>query len=185
MLRHILLAALIVFSSLAAHAEVLNDSEEHIMPAGDRWTPWPWSMAQPFPWNDIRGMWKVQQDDFVSYFALKVVRSRSTGIRQLQVKQIDGQNCKVIATGVGIEKGSRVLAQMTSRSGVTYRVHLTSFDQKDSPQAPLKGAESLHKVMVLSIGDLDQKGVDQMAHIQILKVSRYLDLRICTEDLKK
>jgi hypothetical protein len=185
MLRHILLAALIAFSSSAAHADVLSDSEEHIMPAGDRWTPWPWSMAQPFPWNDIRGMWKVQQDDYISYFALKVVRPRATGMRQLQVKQIDGQTCKVIATGVGIEKGSRVLAQMTSKSGVTYRVHLTSFDQKDSPQEPLKGTENPNKVMVLSIGDLDQKGLDHMAHMQILKVSRYLDLRICTEDLKK
>lgn len=185
MLRHILLATLIALSSLAAPAEVLDAPEEHIMPAGDRWTPWPWSMAQPFPWNDIRGMWKVQQDDYISYFALKVVRPRATGIRQLQVKQIDGQTCKVIATGVGIEKGSRVLAQMTSRSGVTYRVHLTSFDQKDSPQEPLKGAENPSKVMVLSIGDLDQKGLDHMAHMQILKVSRYLDLRICTEDLKK
>ena len=185
MFRHILIAALIALSSLAAHADVSRDPEEHIMPAGDRWTPWPWSMAQPFPWGDIRGMWKVQQGDYVSYFALKVVRPRPTSIRQLQVKQIDGQTCKVIATGVGLEKGSRVLAQMTSRSGVTYRVHLTSFDQKDSPQAPLKGTENPRKVMVLSIGDLDQKGADQMAHIQIMKVSRYLDLRICAEDLKK
>ncbi|WII72660.1 hypothetical protein QJS83_02100 [Bdellovibrio sp. 22V] len=187
MLRSILLATLMILSSLTLPTSAYaQPDEEHVMPASDdRWVPWPWTLAQPFPWGDIQGLWKVEQGDFVSYFALKVVRQKSTGIRQLQVKQFDGDTCRVLATGVGIERNQKVLAQMTSKGGTTYRVELTAFSEKDSPIPPLKSNVPVHAVMVLSMGALDNHKIDDMVHMQIMKISAHLTQRVCIEDIKK
>lgn len=187
MLRNILLASLLVFTGITASANTCESAvDEHVMPASDdRWVPWPWTLAQPFPWGDIQGLWKVEQGDFVSYFAFKVVREKSTGLRQLQVKQYDGDSCRIIATGVGIERNQKVLAQMTSRGGITYRVQLTSFDQKDSPIPPLRSNVPVPSVMVLSMGTLDVQGLEGMMHMQIMKVSAFIGQRTCFEDVKK
>lgn len=186
MLRNILLAALVSLTAMTSAADYYSEVDEHIMPANDdRWVPWPWTLAQPFPWSDIKGLWKVEQGDFVSYFALKVVREKVTGLKHLQVKQFDGDTCKVIATGVGIERNQKVLAQMTSRNGVAFRVQLTAFREKDSPIPPLRGNVPTPGVMVLSMGPLDSKGVENMVHNQIMKISPYLAQKICIEDVKK
>jgi hypothetical protein len=171
MLRHILLAALLIFSSVG-HAQVLSSDEEgSIMPTGDnRPVPWPWSQAQPFPWEDISGLWKVEQDDYVSYFAFKVVKQASGG-RQLLVRQIDGETRRVLATGVGFERDQIILAQMTSCGGTTYRLKLTSFKREDSPQPPVMGNLYTGSVMVLSIGDLAARTTNDMVHLQLTKVS--------------
>ncbi|MBO9666769.1 MAG: hypothetical protein J7501_08125 [Bdellovibrio sp.] len=171
MLRHILLAALLVFSSFAYAGKRVSASDESIMPTNDdRWTTWPWSLAQPFPWEDIQGLWKVETGDYVSYFAFKVVKQKTSGGRQLEVKQIDGTTRKVLATGPGFETGQMVLAQMTSCGGSTYRVRLTSFKPENSPQPPLMSNLYKGSVMVLSIGNLDAPA-DEMVDLQITKVS--------------
>ena len=189
MLRNVLILLLVTLTGLSAFAHVPNNCEvvdEHVMPASDdRWVPWPWTLAQPFPWGDIQGFWKVEQNEFVSYFAFKVVREKSTGIRQLQVTQYDGETCRVISTGVGIERNQKVLAQMTSRGGITYRVQLTSFDEKDSPIPPLRSNIPVPSVMVLSMGTLDAQGLDNMYHMQIAKISAFVGQRMCSEDIKK
>lgn len=184
MFRHILLATLLVFSSVAFTARAFAVDEEHVMPASDdRWTHWPWRLAQPFPWSDIQGTWKVEQGDYVSYFILKVVQQKS-GVKQVQVKQVDGANCKVIATGVGIEKGTLVYAQMTSKAGKIYRLNLTAFKRSDSPQPPLQGSVYTESVMVLSMGELSQQNLEDMVHMQIVKVSAHLDQKACLQDVK-
>lgn len=190
MLHRFLLAALVLSSfafSTVSHAQTSEEDNEHIVPASDnRPVPWPWAMAQPFPWTDIQGLWKVEQGDFTSYFALKVVRQKSTGVRQLQVKQFDGDTCKVISTGVGIERNQRVLAQMTSRAGTTYRVQLTAFNEKDVSVTPVKGTIPTQGVMVLSLGQFENnKGPVEMVHMQIMKISALLTQRVCIEDVKK
>lgn len=185
MLRSILMATLI-FSGLTLSAGAYAADDEHIIPVNDnRPVPWPWTLAQPFPWTDIQGLWKVEQGDFTSYFSLKVVRQKLTGIRQLQVKQFDGDTCKMLATGVGLERNQKVLAQMTSRAGTTYRVQLTAFSEKDSPLPPLKGNVPTTGVMVLSMGALDNIANDNMVHMQIMKISAHLTQRVCMEDIKK
>jgi hypothetical protein len=183
-----LIATLLVFSSLAASAYSQQAQiEEHVMPTmptskDDHWTHWPWSLAQPFPWSDLQGTWKVEKDDYVSYFVFKVVQLRS-GVKQVQVRQIDGVTCKAIATGVGLEKGSLVYAQMTSRSGKVYRLNLTAFKRSDSPQPPLKGNVYTDAVMVLSMGELDND-LDDMVHMQIVKISVGLNKQACLSDIK-
>ena len=183
-----LLATLLVFSAIATsafaqeHGAVGRINDEVVMPAADDWTHWPWSLAQPFPWSYLQGTWKVEKDDYVSYFVFKVVQLTS-GVKQVQVRQIDGVTCKVIATGVGLEKGSLVYAQMTSRSGKVYRLNLTAFKRSDSPQPPLKGNVYTGAVMVLSMGELDND-LDDMVHMQIVKISVGLNKQACLSDIK-
>lgn len=189
MFRYILLATLLIFSSVTtytaqAHAQQASSDDEHVMPASDdRWTHWPWRLAQPFPWSDIQGTWKVEQEDYVSYFVFKVVQQKN-GVKQVQVKQIDGEQCRTIATGVGVEKGTLVYAQMTSKAGKIYRLNLTAFRRSDSPQPPLEGSVYTESVMVLSMGELSQVNLDDMVHMQIVKVSDHLDQKACLADVK-
>lgn len=187
MLRHILIATLIAFSSFTAHAAIRPSPEDEgqIMPAGDRWVPFPWDFknSQPFPWSDIQGTWKVEQNNYSSYFSFKVVQQKN-GVRQLGVKQYDGDNCHLLATGVGIDKGQFVYAQMTSKSGRIYRVSLTAFKRDDFPQLPLEGNLYTDSVMVLSIGEFSQENIEDMMHTQILKISPQLTQKSCVDDLK-
>ncbi|WP_413292274.1 hypothetical protein ACLSU7_12790 [Bdellovibrio sp. HCB185ZH] len=177
MLRHIFLAALLIFSSVSHaqassyHAHAWDYDEGSIMPSGDnRPVPWPWTLAQPFPWDDIQGLWKVEQDNYVSYFAFKVVKQASGG-RQLLVRQIDGETRRVLAEGPGFERDNIVFAQMTSCGGATYRLKLTSFKREDSPQPPVMGNLYTGSVMVLSMSDLGDKSAYYIAHLQLTKVS--------------
>ena len=187
MFRKFLLATLMAVSFVSVTALAAAPGiEEHVMPASDdRWVPWPFHLAQPFPWQDIQGMWKVEQGEFTSYFSLKVVREKSTGVRQLQVKQYDGDNCRIIATGVALERNQKVLAQMTVKGGDTYRFQLTAFSEKDSPLPPLKGNLATQGVLVLSMGPLNDQQPLEMIHLQIAKISDHLTQKFCIEDVKK
>lgn len=192
MLRKFLLTAVVlvgvVSTSLAHSQQASGQADEHVMPVSDRWTPWPWKYVQPFPWTDIQGLWKVEQDEFVSYFSFKIVVHKRTGLRQLQVKQYDGESCRILATGVGIENDRKVLAQMTSRSGMIYRVELTSFSEKDllrSDITPIKGNIRTDGVVVLSMSTFDNPESSNKFHMQIAKISALMTQRPCMEDVRK
>lgn len=173
MFQKVVLILLFVFTSFSSFAKACDVQSEVIMPASDdRWVPWPWALALPFPWGDIQGIWRAEDGDFVSYFAFKVVKERTTGIKQLQVKQYDADYCKVIAKGVGIERNGKVFAQMTSRGGIVYRVQLTSFDEKDAPIPPLTSGVTSRSVMVLSMGTIEVQGIESMVHMQITKMKQ-------------
>lgn len=185
----ILLATLLVFASLTASAySQQSQIEERVMPAkptsDDRWTHWPWSSRQPFPWSDLQGTWKVEKDDYVSYFIFRVVQVKA-GVKQVQIRQIDGISCRVIASGVGLEKGSLVYAQMTSRAGKVYRLNLSAFKRTDDlPQVPLQGNVYTDDVMVLSMGEFSNDDLEDMVHMQIVKVSMNLNKEACFSDIK-
>lgn len=190
MLRIFLVIALIVgalsaISSAQAEIYARGDYDEHVMPTDDRWTPWPWSNRQPFPWSDIQGMWKVEREDFTSYFAFKVVTHKATGIRQLHVKQFDGDSCRVLANGVGVENDKKILAQMTSKGGTIYRVELTAFSEEDLRKIdipPLKGGIPTREAMVLSMSTFDSL---EQFHMQIVKISSFVTQKFCFEDIRK
>ncbi|MGZ3773525.1 MAG: hypothetical protein ACXVCY_00735 [Pseudobdellovibrionaceae bacterium] len=167
----------------------------HLMPGfQDRVIVWPWALALPFPWADISGLWKAEDtdSDFVSYFTFDVVCQNAEcncetykSICQLRVRQFDATNCKTLAAGAGIESTHVVLAQMTSISGLIYRIHLTAFSEKDSPLPPLKSDVPFHGVMVLSMGPLDAVGPEDMVHMQIKKISSSQAERFCLQGAKK
>lgn len=181
MLQKLIAALLFVF--IAAPVNAGSDyQEEVVIPTADdvRPVPWPWRLAQPFPWTDVQGLWKVEEGDYTTYFSLKVIKTKS-GVNHLQVKQYDGETCRILATGVGIERGSRVLAQMSTRHAV-YRVQFTTFSEEDSPLPKLKSDSPLDGVMVLSMGALDS--FEDMIHIQIARISPFISQKFCKEDVK-
>jgi hypothetical protein len=188
MFRHILLTATVLISfGLSSFAHAVNDDDQ-ILPTGDnRPVPFPMGTVDKFPWSSIQGLWKVEQGDYVSYFAFKKVRASKGMHRQLQVRQIDFRSCEELATGVGYENstGTRVLAQMTAKkSGTPYRLVLTSV-REEVPEFP-PHASSMQSVMVLSLG-LGSSDVvkDDMVHIEITKVSTHQAPKACEEELKK
>lgn len=150
-------------------------------------TPWPSSIVRPFPWDDVQGLWKVEDDKTgdVWFFALKRLRITPSCERPLQVRQIDGSTCKVVATGVGFDHNKVVRAQMNSRDGKTYRIAFTAFNQEDAPMAPIEGKIHLDSVVVLSMANVDSPLNSDVRHMQIVKVSNTLDIRTCTQDIKR
>lgn len=189
MFRHILLTATVLISfglSSLAHAE---NPDDHILPTGDnRPVPFPMGTVDKFPWSSIQGLWKVEQGDYVSYFAFKKVRASKGMHRQLQVRQIDFKSCEELANGVGFENpsGTRVLAQMTAKkSGISYRLVLTSVSE-ETPDYPPHGP-AMQSVMVLSLGLGSGEVVknDDMVHMEITKVSTHQEPKTCSEELKK
>ncbi len=168
----------------AAENDNHNEEDEHILPtAGDSWTPWPWTLAKPFPWADIEGSWKVKSGDFISYFSLRIANTRYGRIPQLAIRQYDGVTCRMLSTGVGLERNQKIYAQMTAtRSGRAYRVHFTAFDEKDSPLPPLQGNIPTERMMVVSMGPLDNRGDEGMSHMQIVKVSELMSQEGCLRD---
>ena len=186
MLRHFISAALIV-TCLCSTSGALVRGPDHgdIREINDnRPVIWPWSLATQFPWRDIQGMWKVEQDGFVSYFAMKVVNVKSAAERQLVVRQIDGYSCKIIATGVGYERKQTVKAQMTDDEGHTYRVSLTAFKAEDAAEPPKKGRVQTASVMVLSLGAFGAPAADNQ-HWQITKVANTINQKNCVEDARR
>lgn len=190
MLRSKLLIVLVLFSWLMPNSSFASHNRELMPTFGDRWVPWPWALALPFPWTDIQGLWKAEDGEFVSYFAFKVVCGKADcnceeTMCQLKVKQYDATTCRTLASGVGIESTHKVLAQMTAKSGLIYRVDLTSFSETDSPLPPLKSEFPIHGVMVLSMGGLDATSPEEMVHMQIKKVSANQGQRFCVQNAKK
>lgn len=184
--------ALGIFLSSVSHAQNAYAADVHTdygliddVVVFDRPVPWPWGLEQPFPWPDIQGIWKVVDADFTSYFALKVVRVKATGERQLIVRQIDADSCKVVATGVGYDLQRVVRAQMTSvQSGVAYRIALRAFSEKDSPK-PAMGKLVTSQIVVLSLMDVDAKPESQPVHFQLGKISSTLDMKTCAAEKNK
>ncbi|MGZ3770854.1 MAG: hypothetical protein ACXVCP_14890 [Bdellovibrio sp.] len=190
MLRSKFLIILILFSWLMPNASFASHDKDAVMPVlRDPWVPWPWALALPFPWDDIQGLWKAEDGDFVSYFAFKVVCDKpeckcepGKDFCQLKVRQYDSTTCRLLADGAGIESTHKVLAQMTSMvTGMIYRVDLTSFSEKDSPLPPLKSDVPIHGVMVISIGEFNVSSPDEMVHMQIRKISANQYQRFCVD----
>lgn len=148
----------------------------------DRPVPWPWGLEQPFPWTDIKGVWRIEKSAISGYFTFKVLRQKTgSESRYLVVKQIDPSSCDVIATGVAYELNKVVRGQMTNNEdGATFRIAVRAFREEDSPQT-MAGPIVTEQVMVLSIMGLSD---DSKVHVQIGKVQESIDLKRCS-NLKK
>lgn len=166
--------SLIAFSTFASPG-VLRDHP----------VPWPWGLEQPFPWNEIQGMWKIADgaDVPMSYFSLKVINSKKSGVKQLIVKQFDADTCDIIASGVGIAVNDVLRAQMTtteyaSEPWVTFRLSIRAFKAEKSPEPPIG---LTRQVVVLSMTGLDGNPSKNL-HIQIGKTSQNIFVKDCSLD---
>jgi hypothetical protein len=149
----------------------------------DHPVPWPWGLEQPFPWTDIKGLWRIENSkDASPYFTFKVIKGKTADDRQLAVREIDPDSCDVIATGVGYELNKIVRAQMTTDKGTSFRIAVRAFREIDSPQS-VAGRIETNQVMVLSIMGISTDS-NPSVHMQIGKLSESIDLKKCS-NLKK
>lgn len=92
---------------------------------------WPWSVAKPFPWDNIQGFWKLG-DDETSYLKARVLSSTSTR-KILSISLLgDGLCSKPYARGTGYidvtEKN--VVRALVSDGTFKYQLKLAKFDNR-------------------------------------------------------
>lgn len=180
-----LLISVSLFAGSMAFADYQPQKTAHkaVLEGGDGGGsfPWPWSLAIPFPWKDIQGVWRAEKSGRVFYFGFR--RVTTNGIEnRLAVKQFDNEECDLMATGVGFDNGKSVVAQMNTNYGQIYRLSLVAFNQEDAPEPPLTNHLSSDHVMVVQISLLGQQTTDWT--MQMVKVSSGLEFK-CTDPEKK
>lgn len=92
----------------------------------------PWSVARPFPWNDIQGVWKIS-DGTTTYLKARVINSTNNR-KLLNLTLVDSADCsKPVAKGTGYvdfaEKN--VVRAILSDDMYRYQVRLAEFDAKN------------------------------------------------------
>lgn len=183
------LIGLVIGLTLSIGAIANNDSSQSpfaqnsnvdnlIQGGGDDFVPWPWGSEMPFPWPFVQGVWKAEKGEFRSFFKFEIVKDKD-GIRQLRVTQIDPVTCLIQAQGVAIEWNNMVRAQMTGRSGNTYRLSLRSFSENsivravEIPEKPING-----QYVVLSLFPFERTtGV----HLPIQQISTQIHYKCLVE----
>jgi hypothetical protein len=93
----------------------------------------PWSVAQPFPWADIQGVWKLREGTVPYYLKAKIIRT-TTNRKILNLSIVSEGNCtKPVAQGVGyIDFSEKNVVRAIMNDGVSkYQMKLASFDVRD------------------------------------------------------
>ena len=102
-MKKFILAVILVFCA-NVFAQNTNTCSSTTFPAsGGGVTVWPWSLAKPFPWTSIQGVWTaVGADKSNLVFEFKVTRSTDK-IKQLFVEIYNREDCKkAYMRGVGV-----------------------------------------------------------------------------------
>jgi hypothetical protein len=118
----------------------------------------PWKYAQPFPWDDIQGLWKISNEpDYV--IRMRVTR-KDTDSRKLQVEVLSRSKCRRVMRGPGIINGSEkdvVRISLVDQQGVTRLMKLAFFDTRDlKMDANICG----QSVLAASVIDIDHESDD-------------------------
>lgn len=93
----------------------------------------PWSIAKPFPWSDIQGIWKLRDGVVPFYLKAKVIRTTSNR-KILNLSVISQGNCsRPIAQGLGyIDFSERNVVRAILNDGVEkYQLKLAAFSVRD------------------------------------------------------
>lgn len=132
--------AVFMFSLIQASALILNASEavrpnafvcEAKIQGGV--DIWPWSHAQPFPWNNIQGVWILRQNDSTTYLRARVIKTTNK-IKQLNLAVYSENNCvKPIAKGSGyIDSSEKNVVRAFITDGKSkYQIKLAMFGPED------------------------------------------------------
>lgn len=94
----------------------------------------PWSLARPFPWKDIQGIWSSEFNEVTTYFSFRVVRVGTNGKQLRIVRYNDLTSCFVLAKGTGHESNNQVNAQLVGAEGRAFRMAVGSFNSEDLPK---------------------------------------------------
>lgn len=123
-------------SQVGANTESFNLTHENTQcsltqtQGGDAW---PWSVAQPFPWNNIEGYWKLGDQDELSYIKARI--TSTTSKRKILSLQVLGNGLctKPTAKGTGFVDAAEknVVRAILSDGLYQYQVLLGMFDMRD------------------------------------------------------
>lgn len=153
--KFLFVAVLVLQSSAWAwpsnYSEIENPCSKLQPTKGDDY--WPWSLAIPFPWKDIQGIWKAEYENgATSYFSFTIVR-RENEVKQLRVVQyLDLSSCEVISRGVGREFDKQINAQMNSKNNMTFRILMAAFDAKSLPSNELSCSGPVMAMSLIPFG---------------------------------
>lgn len=125
----VFLMGLSSFAEVNNNASTANGSCNSIFGGVD---VWPWSVAQPFPWDNIEGYWKLG-DDQLSFLNVRVLSSTNNRrILSLSIHS-DGICSKPTAKGTGyIDITDKNVVRALILDGVyKYQLKLGMFDSRD------------------------------------------------------
>lgn len=95
--------------------------------------PWPWLVAQPFPWDNINGYWKFSNDD--SSYIKAVVLSATQKRKLLKLTVYDNGVCSApFAMGTGyisVSEKNVVRSIMTGDNRFKYQLKIGLFEAND------------------------------------------------------
>lgn len=145
--------------------------------------PWPWGLEIPFPWNDVQGIWKVENQGQVYYFGFRRVEQQ-----RLFITQFDASRCVILGSGPGYIRTKRqkyVVAQITLKeTGEAYRMAIYAFAEEDSPEPPVGGVSTPipELVMVARINSMNNTGRE--IAVQMVRISSQLEYTCIGQDKK-
>lgn len=114
----------------------------------------PWSVAKPFPWADIQGVWKLRDNGNPAFLKAKVIRTTSNR-KILSLSVIGEGNCaKPLAQGIGyVDFSERNVVRAIMNDGVSkYQMKLASFDVRDLEIDSFTCGENVVVASIQSIG---------------------------------
>lgn len=144
----------------------------------------PWSVAQPFPWNTIQGLWKVS-DSPDQVMRMRVVRE-DINVKHLSVDVMSRNQCNgPVMKGVGIITAAEknvVRLTLTDKEGQSYLMKLAFFDTRDlQMDQNLCGQTALAASVITldgegedDIGDDDLKTAEQ-SNMMLKKITSSTD----------
>ena len=118
---------------------------------------WPWHDAQPFPWDNIQGVWKLSTDSSKVYFKMRVTGENKKG-KILNIVKFSTDNCsKHLATGVGFVGAfeKNVVRGILSDKQFRYQVTLGLFDTRQLSSDMLSCGNQVLAASVEVIGHKD------------------------------
>lgn len=165
-MKHLALIVLVLLSGLCAQASISPIGKVTEQPScgytkqGGPIDGFPWSLAQPFPWDTIQGLWKVS-DSPDQVIRMKVVR-QDQNAKLLSVDVLSRKECNgPIMKGVGIitfAEKNVVRISLTDKQGQTFLMKLAMFDAVDLQMDKQVCGQSILVASVLSFdndGDSD------------------------------
>lgn len=143
----------------------------------------PWSVAKPFPWDNINGFWKLGDDDR-SYVRAKV--QSVTAARKILTLQVygDGICSRPFARGTGYIDATEknVVRAILVDSQYRYQMKLGLFDSRDLSTSTNKCADKVMAVSMQVVGRAAATGSSKPLDPSIMETHNML-LKKVTSDV--
>ena len=144
---------------------------------------WPWSLAKPFPWDNIQGYWKLSNTEHMTFLKARILSSTSQ--RKILSLSFYGDSicsAKAYAKGTGfIDTAEKnVVTALISDGTYRYQVKLGMFDTQDLPGnldmcGPNIMAASMQIIEKTKSSEVDNEPLDssatQVHNVMLKKVS--------------